>query len=128
MFRRAAKVARDTGQKTLMEAACQGALADCLATAHDFAASDAAFTEAIATLDSLGNPLFGAQTRWNFADSLAKRHQRARALELAHEAVDQLAGQPPPAPDLAKQISDWIKTQYQRLGSIKYFSPVARFA
>ena len=111
LFRRAAKVARDTGQKTMMEAACQGALADCLATAHDYTASDAAFTEAIATLDSLGNPLFGAQTRWNFADSLAKRHQRARALELAHKAVDELAGQPPPASDLAKQISDWIKTQ-----------------
>jgi tetratricopeptide (TPR) repeat protein len=111
MFRRASKVARDTGQKTLMEAACQGALADCLATAHDYVASDAAFTEAIATLDTLGNPLFGAQTRWNFADSLAKRHQRARALELAHKAVDELAGTVPPGPDLAKQISDWIKTQ-----------------
>ena len=111
LFRRASKVARDTGQKSMMEAACEGALADCLATAHDFTASDAAFTESIAMLDAIGNPLFGAQTRWNFADSLAKRHQRARALELAHKAVDQLAGQPPPAPDLAKQISDWIKTQ-----------------
>ncbi|HEY6037245.1 MAG TPA: serine/threonine-protein kinase [Kofleriaceae bacterium] len=111
LFRRASKVARDTGQKSMMEAACEGALADCLATAHDFAASDAAFTESIAMLDAIGNPLFGAQTRWNFADSLAKRHQRARALELAQKAVDELAGQPPPAPDLAKQISDWIKTQ-----------------
>jgi eukaryotic-like serine/threonine-protein kinase len=111
LFRRAAKVAKETGQKTLMEAACQGALADCLATAHDYTASDAAFTEAIATLDTLGNALFGAQTRWNFADSLAKRHQRARALELAHEAVDELAGTPPPGPDLAKQISDWIAKQ-----------------
>ena len=111
LFRRAAKLARETGQKSLMEAACQGALADCLANAHDYAASDAAFTEAIALLDSLGNPLFGAQTRWNFADSLAKRHQRARAIELATKAVDQLADQPPPAPDLAKQISDWIRTQ-----------------
>ncbi|HET9989960.1 MAG TPA: serine/threonine-protein kinase [Kofleriaceae bacterium] len=111
LLRRASKVARDTGQKSLMEAACRGALADCLGKAHDFAASDAAFTDAIATLDTLGNPLFGAQTRWSFADSLAKRHQRARALELAHEAIDELAGTPPPGPDLSKQISDWIKTQ-----------------
>ena len=103
-FRRAAKVARDTGQKTLMEAACQGALADCLATAHDSAPSDAAFTDAIAMLDTIGNPLFGAQTRWNFADSLAKRRQRARALELAPTRRSMSSpDQPPPAADCASR-------------------------
>jgi hypothetical protein len=93
--------------------AAPGALTPELAdtVSQDGAASDAAFTDAIATLDTLGNPLFGAQTRWDFADSLVKRHQRARALELAHKAVDELADTPPPGPDLAKQISDWIKKQ-----------------
>ena len=49
---------------------------------------------------------------WGLSGTLTPRllcRKRAEGLAMAKVAAEQLVGKPPPAPDLRKQILDWIK-------------------
>ncbi|HUJ60268.1 MAG TPA: serine/threonine-protein kinase [Kofleriaceae bacterium] len=111
LFMRAAKVSADTGQETRIAAAALGATGACLDESHHYDDAALALERSIQMLDALGDPLFGAQNRWELADNLIKHGQRAKGLAMAHAAADQLAGKPSPASDLRAQILAWIDKQ-----------------
>jgi tetratricopeptide (TPR) repeat protein len=108
-FRRAAKAAATTGQKSRMEGASLGAVGTCLARTGHVDEGVAAMRQSIDVLDEVGEPLFAGQTRWELAAQLLHRGDKAKALEIARTAAAQLDGRPPPAPELRAQILKWIE-------------------
>ncbi len=110
LFRRAAHLAQDS-KAAAMEAATLGSIGACLGSTKQWAEAELALNAAIQQLDSLGMTAFAAQNRWELADQLVKRKQKAKGLAIAKAAADQLAGQPPPGPELQKQIVEWIAKQ-----------------
>jgi tetratricopeptide (TPR) repeat protein len=109
LFDRAARVAASTGQKSMMEAGALYGRGACLGRAKQWDVADDSLRRAFDQFDKLELPLFAAQARWELADQLVMRGKRAEGLAIAKAAADQLAGLPPPAEDLRKQILDWIK-------------------
>jgi tetratricopeptide (TPR) repeat protein len=107
-FRRAAKVASLSAQRTKMEGVSRGAIGSCLGTAGRLDEAERELRASIAILDEAGDAVFASQYRWELAGVLLHRGHRADALALAHQAADVLRGRPPPAELLAKQIDDWI--------------------
>ncbi|MBV8756626.1 MAG: tetratricopeptide repeat protein, partial [Deltaproteobacteria bacterium] len=108
LYARATKVAEETGKLGQIAGASEYGRGACLAADHKWDDAQTALEHSITQLDALGAPLFAAQSRWELADELITRGQRAKGLALAKEAVAQLKGQPPPADQLAAQISAWI--------------------
>ena len=108
LYARATKVAEETGRLGQIAGASEYGRGACLGAAHQWDEAQAALEHSITQLDALHAPLFAAQSRWELADELITRGQRAKGIALAKEAVAQLAGQPPPAAALAGQISAWI--------------------
>ncbi|HSN30436.1 MAG TPA: tetratricopeptide repeat protein, partial [Kofleriaceae bacterium] len=108
LYARATKVAEETGRLGQIAGASEYGRGACLFAAHEPDEAQQALEHSIAQLDSLGAPLFAAQSRWELADELVQRGQRAKGLALAKQAVAQLAGQPEPAAQLSAQISAWV--------------------
>lgn len=108
LFRRAMKVAAETGLASVLGAASLYGMGACLGDARQWAEAEAALVQSIEQLDKAGEPLFAAQSRWELAAQRAIRGQRAKALATAREATAQLAGRPPPADALRAEIDAWI--------------------
>lgn len=108
LYARATKVAEETGRLGQIAGASEYGRGACLGAAHDWDAAQTALEHSISQLDQLGAPVFAAQSRWELADQLVQRGQRARGVALEKEAVAQLEGQPPPADQLSAQISAWL--------------------
>ncbi len=110
LFRRAARLANES-KAAAMEAATLGSVGACLGSTKQWAEAELALNASIQQLDSLGMTAFAAQNRWELADQLVKRGQKAKGIAIAKAAADQLTGKPPPATELQKQILEWIAKQ-----------------
>ena len=108
LFRRAAKVAASSGQKSKFEAGAEFGIGACLGSERQWQEAEVALRSSIASFDKLGITVFAAQSRWELAEQLIKRSRRADALALANEAAKQLVGKPPPAEAMRAQIVAWI--------------------
>ncbi|MEO8704124.1 MAG: serine/threonine-protein kinase [Kofleriaceae bacterium] len=111
MFQRSEQVAAVTGAKVKMAAGAAYGIGTCLGASSQWVAAEAALLRSIAAYDVLEQVLFAAQSRWELADQLIKRGQKARGIAMAKDTVARLAGKPPPAAELAKQIVEWIPKQ-----------------
>ena len=114
-FERAAKVAARTSVGKVIEAAALYARGACLGLEKKWDEADPVLRQSIEQLDQQpGRHLFAAQARFELAQQLAKRGRAAEGVTIAKAAVAQLAGKPPPADAIAKEIEGWIKQHAPR--------------
>jgi tetratricopeptide (TPR) repeat protein len=93
-LRRAGKLIAGTAANVSFGAVIQAQTAGCLAQEKQWPEADAAYTSAIATLEKIGEPVPAARASQNFAELLDRRGQRARARQVAQQAVKLVADKP----------------------------------
>ena len=109
LFRRAVKLGGDTAANDSLTAMSNAGLAVCAARAHDWATADPAFTAAAGQLEALGQPIYAAITRQNWAELLGADGKRAKAREQAQRALALLKDLPPPADQIRGELDDWLR-------------------